>query len=114
MSGPVLILDCVVLETIWVLAKVYQQKPQRYLADLYAIAGFEHVVLENPLRIASALAWHADGMDFADALHLAGSEQEQCVDLKTFDIAFIKKAADRAVKVSLRHEDVGRGAPCFI
>jgi len=52
--------------------------------------GLPNVQLSNPPLIAQVLEWHLDGMDFADALHLANSQQ--CDELYTFDKKFIKKS----------------------
>lgn len=41
--------------------------------------------------LALALAWHAGGLDFADALHLASPEGAS--EFVTFDRALIKKAS---------------------
>lgn len=37
-----------------------------------------------------AIEWHENGLDFADAFHLAQSQQHDC--LYSFDEKFIKKA----------------------
>ena len=52
--------------------------------------GLPNVQLSNPPLIAQALEWHSDGMDFADAFHLANSQQFD--EMYTFDKKFIKKA----------------------
>lgn len=40
--------------------------------------------------MAQVLQWHEDGLDFADALHLAQSQN--CSVMYTFDDKFMKKA----------------------
>jgi len=40
--------------------------------------------------MAQVLAWHENGMDFADALHLAQSQN--CSAIYTFDTKFINTA----------------------
>jgi predicted nucleic acid-binding protein len=47
------------------------------------LLGLTNVNTEASARIAAALALTAEGMDFADALHLAGSDH--CKALYTFD-----------------------------
>ena len=52
--------------------------------------GLRQVELENPGAIALALDWHAQGMDFADALHLASSSK--ATHFATFDRKLAKQA----------------------
>lgn len=99
-KGDVFIPDSVVLETVWVLSRVYKLQLADYVAELRAIGGMQEVTLENPQRIAHALAWHAAGMDFGDALHLAAAQDGECATLSTFDADFVKKAKGKTpVKV---------------
>jgi len=48
-----------------------------------------NVQLANGNLIAQALQWHEYGLDFADALHLAQSQN--CSAIYTFDSKFVKK-----------------------
>jgi predicted nucleic-acid-binding protein len=48
------------------------------------------VSLEEPAEVAQALDWMAEGMDFADALHLARSGH--CSAFITFDRKLAKSA----------------------
>jgi predicted nucleic-acid-binding protein len=64
----------VLLETEWVLRGAYRFARNRVIAALNAFAGLPRVRLEDPARAAKALSWVGTGMDFADALHLAGAE----------------------------------------
>ncbi len=40
--------------------------------------------------MAQVLQWHENGLDFADALHLA--ESQNCSTIYTFDDKFVKRA----------------------
>jgi len=40
---------------------------------LRALAGLEKVFLEDEIAVAKALEWFQEGLDFADALHLASA-----------------------------------------
>lgn len=95
-ENTVFILNSVFLEAVWVLGRLYKIPREKYLFDLNAIASFKNVVLENPQRIALALHWHSAGMDFADALHLAGATENDHNQLLTFDVDFVKKAKDKS------------------
>jgi len=62
-------------------------------------AGLPTVTLEQPAFAVRALDWFAQGMDLADALHLAGAEE--CEAFATFDrklVAAAKKAGAGKVK----------------
>jgi predicted nucleic acid-binding protein len=80
----------VLLETEWVLRDAYGYEPAALLRALRLFAGLPQVTFENPMRIAQALDWTEAGLDFADALHLAGAES--CEALITFDKDFARAA----------------------
>ena len=88
----VLVPDTVVLETEWVLRFAYRFEPAQVVRGLRGLFGLPNVHTAQAAAVAQALRWHeADGLDFADALHLA---QCQHLDtLKTFDRKFIQRAA---------------------
>jgi len=48
------------------------------------------VDIEDPLVVSQALDWVEKGLDFADALHVASSQDAQ--KISTFDAALQKKA----------------------
>jgi predicted nucleic-acid-binding protein len=81
----------VLLETEWVLRFSYELSPEKINAALTAFLGLPQVHAETPDTLALALAWHAGGLDFADALHLASSEGAS--EFVTFDRALIKKTS---------------------
>ena len=87
-SEDVFICTTVLLETEWVLRSVYGLTPIDAARALSAFAGLEGVTLENAPIIAKALDWVSQGMDFADALHLA--KAESCDAMVTFDRQFAK------------------------
>lgn len=80
----------VVLETEWVLRSVYSFDSTQVCAALRAFAGLPRVSLEDPALVASALDRTAQGLDFADALHLGRAEG--CDAFVTFDLRFIRAA----------------------
>ena len=84
--------DTVLLETEWVLRGVYQFERTVIHAALTAFIGLHGVSVDYPARIAQALDWFKQGMDFADALHLAS-----CGDGETF-ATFDRKLAATARK----------------
>ncbi|WP_420209371.1 hypothetical protein [Candidatus Electronema sp. JC] len=65
-------------------------KPAAIAEAFQFLFGLPNVTLQEQAVVADAIAWHQQGMDFADALHLAGSRH--CDSLATFDRKFIKAA----------------------
>jgi predicted nucleic-acid-binding protein len=86
----------VLLESEWVLRSVYGFERDRLARVLTAFAGLPTVSLEDPPLAATALTWVGQGMDFADALHLAKSEG--CDGFITFDERLVKAARALGVK----------------
>jgi predicted nucleic acid-binding protein len=80
----------VLLETEWVLRSVYGFASAQVCAALRAFAGLPRVSLEDPALVATALDRTAQGLDFADALHLGRAEERG--DFVTFDRRLIKAA----------------------
>ena len=72
-NESIMITTSVILETEWVLRSLYRFDRIKIIENLRKFAGIGNVEFENPLAIESALRWCEDGLDFADALHLASS-----------------------------------------
>jgi predicted nucleic-acid-binding protein len=97
-TNQIRLLDWVLLETEWVLRSLYEYDRERVHAGLSAVIGLRQVRVETPQRVAQALVWFDQGMDFADAMHLASCEN--CDAFATFDrklVATARKA--KAIKV---------------
>jgi predicted nucleic acid-binding protein len=82
-ATDILVATTVLLESEWVLRARYGFGRDQTLAALRAFAGLPRVRLEDPADAAKALEWMAEGMDFADALHLA--KAEGCEAFVSFD-----------------------------
>ena len=54
------------------------------------LIGLPNSYLENESVVSLAIEWQGNGLDFADALHLAQSQH--CVQMVTFDQQFAKSA----------------------
>jgi predicted nucleic-acid-binding protein len=61
----------VLLETEWVLRSTYGLQPRIIANSLRGVIGRANTTVEAEDAVAQALAWFEDGMDFADAMHLA-------------------------------------------
>lgn len=94
-GGDIFIPITVMLETEWVLRAGYGFQASHIAAAIRGVAGLPGVSVEQPARLASALEWMEDGMDFAHALHLAGSGH--CSVFLTFDRKFAKRASKPGV-----------------
>lgn len=82
--------DTVLLETGWVLRAVYELSREHIFGALSGLIGLPNVQIDRLEQVETALNWYRDGLDFADALHLAASGH--CETLATFDKAFVKSA----------------------
>jgi predicted nucleic-acid-binding protein len=90
-SSAIFLSITVMLELEWVLRGGYDYRPHEFVTAFRAFAGLRTVTLENPGLAATALGWHERGMDFADALHLAGAAA--CEAFVTFDRRLANAAA---------------------
>lgn len=93
-GGEIFLSSTVLLECEWVLRSGYGIGGDAIIAALRSLAGLPGATIENPEQLASALDWMEDGMDFADALHLA--KAQGCEAFVTFDRALASHAADRS------------------
>ena len=80
----------VLLEVEWVLRCSYRVPRAVIVSTLRKVVGLGTVEVEDPNEVSMALDWHEQGLDFADALHLAGSGKAR--RFATFD----QKMANRA------------------
>ena len=90
-ADTIFVSKTVVLETEWVLRAVYNLDRKKVNASITALISLEDVVVEDEAVLFSAVEAHSNGMDFADALHVASSRRAD--KFATFDTAFRTKAA---------------------
>lgn len=83
----------VLVEFEWVMRGFYALPRAEVGRVLSALAGVEHITLENRAAVLMAIDLHADGFDFADALHLARSGQMAA--FVTFDRHLARRARRR-------------------
>lgn len=83
----------VILELEWVLRAFYGFAAEDFARVVKHLMGLANVSVEEWPRVADALAWHGDGLDFADALHLLASGH--CAELMTFDDRRFARRAKR-------------------
>jgi predicted nucleic-acid-binding protein len=82
--------DTVILETEWVLRFAYNFKPDEICVAFRNLFGLPNVQVTNGSMMLQVLEWHEHGLDFADALHLAQSQN--CSAMYSFDDKFVKRS----------------------
>ena len=85
----------VVLELEWVLRGAYQLPREAIIRAFRGLSAIRQLHLEQEEQVLQALETYAQGLDFADALHLLRSEG--CAALVSFDRAFAAKAGELAL-----------------
>jgi predicted nucleic-acid-binding protein len=80
----------VVLETEWVLRDVYDFSRAEVLSAFTRLFGLPTVSVAEPLAVRRSLDYAGQGLDFADALHLA--QASECEAFVTFDRRLARKA----------------------
>jgi len=98
-GGLVFVPRTVVLETAWVLRTGYRFDRAAIAAGLTRLMGLPGIVVEDAAVVARALAWFDQGLDLADALHLASSGQAEA--FATFDRALQRDARALADAVAV-------------
>jgi predicted nucleic-acid-binding protein len=91
MQGRVFVSVTVLLELEWVLRGFYELPRAAIHRALSVLCAYGNVVVEDRARVLAALQAFEQGLDFADALHLARAAS--CTALLTFDKRFIQRAA---------------------
>jgi len=91
-AGNVFVSTTVMLESDWVLRHVYGLSGAEAVATLRAFAGLPGIRPESPDLILDALDHAENGIDCADALHLATA---RCETLPTLDRRFTGLAGVR-------------------
>ena len=80
----------VLLETEWVLRYTYEFGREAVAEALGKVCGLVQVTIEDTPAVRQALAWHQEGFDFADGLHLAASRQAE--RFYSFDQELVRRA----------------------
>jgi predicted nucleic-acid-binding protein len=87
----VFILKTVLLEVEWVLRSSYRFGREAILLGLRSLLGTANFQIEDENAVLQALDWFENGMDFADALHLASAGRD--IEFATFDTSLRRTAA---------------------
>ena len=90
----------VALELEWVLRGAYKLPRESVISAFKVLLAIRHLHLEQEQLVKRALDWHRQGMDFADALHLARSEG--CGALISFDRRLVLLAGQLNLQPAVR------------
>jgi len=63
----------VLLEFEWVLRGIYKYGRSEVLSALGVVLSIDNAEIEDAVAVTQAIDWYAQGMDFADSLHLASA-----------------------------------------
>lgn len=100
-ESPVFIATTVLLETEWVLRKVYSV-PASDIPDMFeAFIALPGVHLEHHDRVARALDAARSGQDLADAFHHAAAADNRCEGFATFDRGMARLSASMPPPIRL-------------
>jgi predicted nucleic-acid-binding protein len=88
----------VLLETAWVLSSVRGYSHSEVCDALERFSALKNVSVETLERFSVVFAWTRQGLDFADALHLAAAAD--CERFVTFDRRLVKRGRSLAPPVS--------------
>ena len=104
-AGDIFVPKTVILELEWVLRYVAEQPENKVIECLAHLIALPGITVEDRDEIEAALGHYRNGVDFADALHLAASKA--CSEMLTFDDRGYARRARRlrlkpTVRVPLR------------
>lgn len=88
-SGDLWVCKTVFLETEWVLRYSYELSPPAIREVFRRLLGYPRLQVEDRSAVLRALTLYDQGLDFADALHLASSGDAD--RFATFDQPLVKK-----------------------
>jgi predicted nucleic-acid-binding protein len=82
-AGDIFVPKTVILELEWVLRYLAEQPESKVIECLAHLIALPGITVEHRDEIEAALGHYRNGVDFADALHLAASKA--CSEMLTFD-----------------------------
>jgi predicted nucleic-acid-binding protein len=89
----------VILEAEWVLRDAYEMPRGEVIRELRRFCSMERVTVGSADVVRRALDYAEQGLDVADALHLAQSSE--CEAFVSFDKALAKRASRHGLRVKL-------------
>lgn len=96
-SAAIFVPLTVVMELEWVMRGFYGLPPEAFCRAAWHLLGMPRVTVDRYESVNNALERHQQGLDFADALHWAGSTA--CQQMVSFDDrGFVRRARRLALK----------------
>ena len=89
-ENEIFIPKTVMLETEWVLRHAYGIDKKAISLAFQRLIGLSNVKIEDLPAVIVAISWYGDGLNLADALHLASSREAG--KFATFDKSLFRKA----------------------
>ena len=99
MSERAFVSVTVLMEFEWVMRGFYDLPLRDRVSVFRALAGIEHISIEDRAAVMAALDGFEKGLDFADALHVARSARASA--FATFDQRLAKRAKGLALSPSV-------------
>jgi predicted nucleic-acid-binding protein len=99
-TGQFFLPKTVLVETEWVLRHTYGLDAAVINSAFARLLNYPPLTVEDRGAVLQAVAWHAAGIDFADALHLASSAPAAA--FATFDRALAKRARAANAQPAIR------------
>ena len=97
-GGDIFLSKTVLLESEWVLRHAYELDGEAVVDGLDKLCRMVGTMIEDAPSVRRAIQWHRQGLDFADALHLASSPAN--ATFRTFDKA-LRGAARKLTSTSV-------------
>jgi predicted nucleic-acid-binding protein len=88
--GPIWIAKTVLLETAWALRSIYGFEQSAIREALEKLVRMDNVQVENQASVVLSLALMANGIDVADAMHLASTPPDS--SFASFDQVLVRRA----------------------
>ena len=95
-AEPIFVPKTVILELEWVLRSLYGHAPGAIAAAIEGLISAPDAEIEDVAAVRRAVAWFRQGIDFADALHLASSGHVDA--FLTFDNSLRRRASALGAK----------------
>ena len=99
-TGALWLSKTVLLETEWVLRFSYGLDREPILAAFWKLLGYRPLHVEDREAVLRAVSRYGEGLDLADALHLASSSEADA--FLTFDDRLAKRAAELETQPPVR------------
>lgn len=94
-DNQILLVVPVILETEWVLRGAYGFGREAISGAFRKLFGLQQVTIDQLDSVAAAMEAYGEGLDFADALHLAVAAASNAEHFATFDRALVARAGGR-------------------